>query len=136
MPTTTPAAIAKEIEKTLKQFPAIKLAILFGSLSQGTAHADSDIDVAVAADTVLNSEQKTQLINAIAQSTARPVDLIDLQQKREPVFGQAITKGKLIFCHDHKLYAELIKTVMFNAADFLPYRSRILKERRKAWINN
>jgi len=76
------------------------------------------------------------MIEKLSQISGRSIDLIDLQTKREPIFSQAITKGQLIFCHDTKLYAELIKTVMFNAADFLPLRLRILKERRQAWINN
>ena len=77
-----------------------------------------------------------EIITALAQAFSRTVDLIDLQSKKEPIFSQAITKGKMIFCQDTKLYAELMKTAMFNAADFLPYRARILRERRQAWINS
>ena len=125
-----------QLKEALSQFPELKLAILFGSLSEGKETKESDLDIAVAAERQLTAEQKMKIIEALAQSFTRPVDLIDLQTKREPIFSRAITKGKLIYCLDSKLYAELIKTVMFNAADFLPLRSRILKERRKAWINS
>ena len=77
-----------------------------------------------------------KIIDAIAQVVARPVDLIDLQQKQEPILTQVITKGKKLFCHDTTLYAELIKTVIFDAEDFLPLCSRILKERREKWLSS
>ena len=128
--------INAQLTEILCQFPELKLAILFGSFSEGKENKESDLDIAVAADHQLVAEEKMKIIDALAQKFNRPIDLIDLQTKREPIFSRAITKGKLVFCHDRKLYAELIKIVMFNAADFLPYRSRILKERRKAWINN
>ena len=128
--------IVIQLRETLSAFPELKLAILFGSFAKGKETKHSDLDVAVAAERPLNAEQKIQMIEKLSQISGRSIDLIDLQTKRETIFSQAITKGQLIFCHDTKLYAEIIKTVMFNAADFLPLRSRILKDRRHAWINN
>ena len=124
------------LKKTLNKFPELKLALLFGSAANERQNNESDIDIAVASDAVLTSGRKIQMINAIAQLTKRPVDLIDLQMKQEPIFSQAITKGVLILCNDRSLYAELIKHVVYNAADFMPLRSRILTERRKSWINS
>jgi len=126
----------QKLKKTLCKFPELKLAILFGSFATEQQHQESDIDIAVASDAVLAPERKMQIIEAIAQLTKRSVDLVDLQMKQEPIFSQAITKGKVILCHDRNFYAEFIKQVMYNAADFMPLRARILSERRKAWINS
>ncbi len=128
--------ILNTLKETLSRFPELKLAILFGSFSDGRDTKDSDLDVAVAGESVLTVEQKMQMIEVLAQAFGRAIDLIDLQTKREPIFSQAITKGRMIFCRDTNLYAEFMKTVMFNAADFLPIRSRILRERRQTWINS
>lgn len=128
--------IEEQLKQTLSVFSELKLIILFGSFAANKQKPNSDIDVGVAADEVLTSERKMQMIETIALSFHRSVDLIDLQLKQEPVLSQVITKGKLVFCSDRKLYAELIKTVMFDEADFLPLRARILKERREKWLGN
>ena len=128
--------IEDKLKKALSVFPEIKLAILFGSFATGKQTESSDIDVAVAAKEVLSFDRKMKIIDAIVQVVARPVDLIDLQQKQEPILTQVITKGKKLFCYDTALYAELIKTVVFDAEDFLPMRARILKERREKWLSS
>jgi len=129
-------SIENKLTEMLSSFPELKLAILFGSFAAGKQTAQSDVDIAVAAETKLSPEKKLKIIEAVAQIVTRPVDLIDLQLKHEPVLTQAITKGKKLFCYDTALYAELIKTVVFDAADFLPLRARILKERRERWLNS
>lgn len=122
--------------KGLENFPQIKLAILFGSVASGKERPGSDIDLGIAADHVLTFEDKSKINSMLFDICGRPVDLIDLQKKQEPILTQVLTKGLVLFCHDKRLYAELIKTMMFDQADFMPYRSRILKERREKWINS
>ena len=43
----------KQLALFLSQYPEIKLAILFGSLASGSAHLNSDIDLALLADAPL-----------------------------------------------------------------------------------
>lgn len=112
----------------------IKLAILFGSLSRGQDRTDSDLDLAVAGDAPLDSRQKERLIEALALALGRPVDLVDLRSAGLPILTEVLTKGKLVYCTDRALYAEFIKRMLFDNADFAPYRKRILEERRKSWI--
>ncbi len=107
---------------------------MFGSLAAGRATYDSDLDLGVAADHPLDIELKTALIEELAQRLGRPVDLVDLQATSGVILQQVLSKGKLIYCTDRILYAVIIRNMLFNQSDMMPYHDRILAERRKAWI--
>ncbi len=68
-------SLEPQIAQQLARRPAIKLGILFGSVGRGQARAHSDLDLAVAADRLLEASEKVALIEELAQLTARPVDL-------------------------------------------------------------
>ena len=98
------------------------------------ATPESDLDLGVAAAESLDTAMKTALIEALAEISGRPVDLVDLQVVSGPILQHVLTRGKLIYCVDRTLYAALIRTMLFNQSDMMPYYERILAERRKAWI--
>lgn len=128
-----PQTIDVQIKRVLADFPDIVLAILFGSVALGRQRADSDLDIAVAAKHALTADQKIALIGAFADCTGRPIDLIDLKRVSEPLLGQILRHGRRILGSD-TLYGELISRHVFEQADFMPYRTRLLAERRMAWI--
>jgi hypothetical protein len=68
-----------------------------------------------------------------AGRAGRPIDLVDIHAIGEPLLGQILKHGKRILGSDTH-YANLIRRHLFDVADFLPYRNRILAERRQAWI--
>lgn len=74
-------------------------------------------------------------MNMLAERTGRPVDLVDLHTVGDPLLGQILRHGKRLLgggtCH-----ASLIHRDLFDQADYLPYRTRILAERRRAWIRH
>ncbi len=111
----------------------MRLAILFGSRATGAARADSDVDVAAQMAAPLSAEERIALIEALAAATGLPVDLVDLKQVGEPLLGQILKNGIRLIGSDED-YAALLTRHLFDAADFLPYRNRILAERRRAWI--
>lgn len=113
--------------------PGIGLAILFGSLAAGEGRAESDLDLAVDAGRRLTASEKMALISELAGRTGRSVDLVDIHAVGEPLLGQILQHGKRILGTD-TLYANLIRRHLFDQADYLPYRNRILAERRQAWI--
>jgi predicted nucleotidyltransferase len=113
--------------------PDIVLAILFGSVAAGKERAESDIDVGVDVGRTLTAHEKMALISKLAEITGRPVDLVDLHIVGEPLLGQILRHGERILGSDTR-YANLIRKHLFDKADFLPYRERILLERRQAWI--
>jgi len=119
------------ITDVLRRFPQVQLAILFGSCAKGNVTAASDLDLAVQADKPLDAGLKVRLIGALADQLGRPVDLIDLRSAGEPLLGEVL-KGRRLLGSDAS-YARLITRHLLDAADFLPYRERILAERRRQW---
>jgi len=113
--------------------PVIRLAILFGSLAVGRERADSDLDLAVDAGRRLTAGEKLVLMSNLAERTGRTVDLVDLHAVGEPLLGQILRHGKRLL-GGGTCYADLIRRHLFDQADYAPYRSRILAERRRAWI--
>src|SRR5688572_25974710 len=74
--------------------PGIRLVILFGSLADGEKRAESDIDVAIDAGHCLAVDERLAIMNALAERTGRPVDLVDLRTVGEPLLGQILRHGK------------------------------------------
>jgi predicted nucleotidyltransferase len=117
----------------LSRHAHIEQAILFGSLASGKATPDSDLDLAVAGAAPLSPLTKSALIADLAENLGRPVDLIDLATVGEPLLGQILKQGRRVLGSDEQ-YARLLSKHLFDMADFAPYRSRILAERRRTWI--
>jgi predicted nucleotidyltransferase len=130
---STNSQLKQTIAEALGIQPDIVLAILFGSVAAGNERAESDIDVAVDVGRTLTTPEKMTLISRLAEATGRPTDLVDLHIVGEPLLGQILRHGKRILGSDTR-YANLVRKHLFDKADFLPYRERILLERRQAWI--
>ena len=120
------------LKEALQQFPQISLAVLFGSAALDRQRPNSDLDIAVAANRPLTASEKIAIIGVLAERTGRTIDLVDLSGVAEPLLGQVVRHGRKIQGSD-TLYGELISRHLFEQADFMPYRSRLLAERRVAW---
>ena len=129
----SPLTIDAQLKKVFAHFPKIALVVLFGSVASGRQRADSDLDIAVAAKQTLTAHEKIALIGALAEHTGRSIDLVDLSVVSEPLLGQVLRHGRRILGGD-TLYGELISRHLIEQADFMPYRTRLLAERRMAWI--
>ena len=125
--------LIRAVLATLDTQPGIRLAILFGSLAAGLERADSDLDLVVDAGHRLTASEKLALMTELAKQTGRPVDLVDLHAVGEPLLGQILRHGRKLL-GGGTCYANLIRRHLFDQEDFLPYRTRILAERRQAWI--
>lgn len=132
-PNLPPYGVDALLQSVLAQFPTLVLAIVFGSVAQGQARPDSDLDIAVAANKPLTAVEKIDIIAALAKCTGRPVDLIDLNGVAEPLLGQILRHGRRLLGSDGA-YGSLLSKHLFEQADFMPYRNRVLAERRMAWI--
>lgn len=125
--------IDDQLRGILLAFPMVEQALVFGSVAHGTARTDSDLDIAVGAQRPLHPSEKMRLIESLALQTGRPIDLIDLKTVAEPLLGQILKHGRRLIGSD-TTYARLISRHVFDQADFLPYKNRVLTERRNAWI--
>lgn len=132
-PSPLPAELQAQLREVLSRFPRVTLAVLFGSVAAGRARADSDLDLAVAAQGPLTVHERMALTQALAEETGRPVDLVDLATVTEPLLGQVVQHGRRLLGSDTQ-FAQLISRHLIEQADFMPYRNRVLAERRMAWI--
>lgn len=64
------------VAKFLRTLPDVRVGIVFGSVATARARFDSDLDVAVAADKILTTDQKKAWIEVLALRSGRPVDLL------------------------------------------------------------
>jgi uncharacterized protein len=127
------AAVDVQLREVLARFPGVSLAVLFGSVAMGRQRVDSDLDIAVATDHQLCAAEKIAMMEALAEATGRPIDLIDLATVAEPLLGQIVRHGRRLLGSD-TMYGNLISRHLFEQADFMPIRGRVLAERRMAWI--
>ena len=122
-----------DLRELLSRQNDIRLSIVYGSVADGRETAESDLDIAVLADRPLTPERKIALIDALADISGRPIDLIDLCTAGEPLLGRIVQQGTRL-TGSNSTWATLVSKHLFDAADFLPYRNRMLRERREAWI--
>lgn len=125
--------LASTLRETLTEHGGVCLAILFGSQAAGRATTHSDLDLAVQMAAPLTAHEKIALVEKFAEATGLPIDIIDLNRVGVPLLGQILKHGVRLLGSDAE-YAALVSRRLFDAADFLPYRNRILDERRQAWI--
>ncbi len=127
--------IQDPIRKVLNRHPKVKLCIVFGSVAAGKASSESDLDIAVAAEQPLSADEYLALVEEFSTETNRRIDLVDLAAATIPISKQVLSTGVLVQNHDKDLYARLISRMLFDQADMMPYYDRILRERRRRFIN-
>jgi len=134
MSTNTP--LKNQIQKLkteLEKDQEIELAILFGSCAKGNANFNSDIDIGIKLNKSLLENKKTSLIQLIAVTTGRAVDLVDLRKVGQPLLSQIIKYGMVIKGQE-EMFTELAIRNIYANEDFLPYIKRSLQTRREKWI--
>ncbi len=135
-PSTQAQLLAVETDDALRQvlssFPNLTMAIVFGSVAWGNPRRKSDLDIAVQAPHALAPSDKMAIIMALATQTGRPIDLVDLCAVPDMLRAQIIRHGRRLFGSD-EAYARLLSRHLVEQADFLPYRNRVLAERRLTW---
>jgi len=130
--TTPPDLAMARVHAALASLPEVDLAYVFGSVASGRARTDSDVDVAVWATKPLDTATRMAMIETLTLATGRPVDLVDLHDVGEPLLGQILKYGKRVI-GDASAHAGLMIRHVYAMEDFVPYVTRMLKERRQAW---
>jgi predicted nucleotidyltransferase len=124
----------EKIKTFLATQPDIRLGNVFGSMAKGRAGLHSDLDIALLGDSAFSSERRSQLIAELARLSGRPVDFIDLKTAGIPAARSALLDGCVVFSRNSTDYPTQVTRLLIDSADFLPYRDRLLTERRKIWI--
>lgn len=129
-----PQEVLDKLTSVLSAQPEIVFATLFGSVARDVARPDSDLDVAVFANTPLTLGRKQRLIRDLAMAFGRPVDLVELRDAGPVVLASAL-QGQRLIGRGGAANAALLSRAWTDAADFLPVRERILRQRLCAWTS-
>lgn len=125
--------LINKIESVLAKFPEIVFCSVYGSYAHGKPNKLSDVDIAFAGKS-MNSEKFLELKKLLAIVLEKDIDLIDLNRCSGLILKEALCTGKIILNRQPALYADLIKKLIYNQTDMMPYYNRILKERRQAFL--
>lgn len=130
-----PAKGTETLVEAFTPYPGVAVAILYGSHASARQRDTSDIDIAVAFETVMSTEQRLALHEHLAQQLKRPIDLVDLFQAHGVLLNEIISRGKVVVKRNPEVYARFIARAMFENADFMPHYQAILAQRRFRYIH-
>lgn len=134
----SPAAPCEELAQRLTECgqtdERLRLVVLFGSVVSGRANRLSDVDLAVMESQPLSADRKMELIERFALVANRPVDLVDLRTAHGPLRREVLTHGRKLLCRDVGLYADLLRRMLFDDADFQPLIRALHARRLQQWI--
>jgi hypothetical protein len=110
-------------------------AYLFGSHSEGRAHKESDVDVAVLLrherypTARERFEERVRLAAKLQAELHNDVDLVVLNDAPPPLGRRIVTTGQRVFCADADADHAFVRDVQLRAADLEPFlrRTRSLK---------
>lgn len=128
-------SVLKQVGDLLYRDDDIVLAIAFGSLATDDMRPDSDMDIAVLTRKPLTRQRRESLIRSLACISGRAIDLVDLDNAGVVLLRSILRNGKRLVCKSPRAPGDLVFRMIMDGADFLPYRQRLLEERRKAWIH-
>jgi len=111
-------------------------AFLFGSVANGNARTDSDIDIAVIPTIPLTADSKMALISDLAQLAQRPVDIIDLSTANGPILKQALTTGVRLIDNDAAATAQVMGRMLAYETDMAPLVKAAEQRQIRVWISS
>lgn len=88
----TRAEIIDRLKETLSRRTDVRLAVLFGSQARGTAHADSDVDVAIDAPGIDDIALCVELGDALGCE----VDVVSLRTESIPLLHSIVRDGVVV----------------------------------------
>lgn len=120
-------SLIPRLRETVREFPEITFAILFGSAIAGRLRDDSDLDIGIYVDArgaleieaqrTVPGEADVQI--ALERATGRNVDLLVLNRAPATVCSAALLTGQSVLIRHEQLYARYFLAVTNVAIDFL-----------------
>lgn len=127
----------KHVEERLRAFfsgraPGVVSVYLFGSVAEGRAHRDSDLDLGVLLERALfpSAAERMEIRITLGSELvdvldSNDVDLVILNDA-PPELGRAIvTRGRRVYCADTEADHAFARDVQLRAADLAPWLRRV-----------
>lgn len=119
-------------------FKGLVSVYVFGSVAEGRAHRESDLDVGVLLDRRFHPDEKSRFDQRLLLSTALsrmegPAADIVILNDAPPLLGRAVvTRGKRVICRDEELDHAYVRDIQLMAADLEPWLQRMWKIKLEA----
>ena len=126
----------EKIDRQVVQFlsetvPGLLAVYRFGSFGTPGEHRESDLDLAFWAETSLSNIARWNLVQALARSLGRDVDLVDLAKASTVLRMQVIAHGVCLYRANEALVGSLEDFVFSAYARLNEERREILKDVRR-----
>jgi len=110
------------VRKVLAEDPRIGYALVFGSSARGTAHAHSDLDIAVGLEsrTRLSALELGDLIARLEHASGRSVDVVVVDEAPPAVAYRVFRDGQVIVEKNHRTLVEQKTRAILEYLDFRP----------------
>ena len=111
-----------KLQRALEREEGISYALLFGSRARKTAHAGSDLDLAVgiAAGPQLGSRQLGDLVSRLEKAAGCAIDLVLLDEAPPAVAYRVFRDGKVLLERDHAALVARKTRAILDYLDFRP----------------
>jgi predicted nucleotidyltransferase len=119
-------ALAENLRAVLAHFPAVRLAVLFGSAARGTEHAGSDVDVGVLLDHE-TAELRLELEAELGRAAGRDLDLVFLDTAPPLLRFEIARDGVLLTARHRDDWVDFRTQAMLDWWDWEP-TSRIITD--------
>ena len=110
------------LRRVLAQDPRIAYALVFGSSARGTAHAGSDLDIAVGLEprARISALELGDLIARLESTSGRSVDVVVVNEAPPPVAYRIFRDGRVIMEKNHHTLVEHKTRAILEYLDFRP----------------
>ncbi len=88
------SAIRTAIAHVLSSFPDVHVGLLFGSVSQGTSDAESDIDIALTGRSAL---PLPEIAAALSLALRREIDVVELRRASIPLLDELLREALVVY---------------------------------------
>jgi uncharacterized protein len=110
------------LRKVLAEDSRIAYALVFGSTARGTAHASSDLDVAVGLEprVRLGALELGNLISRLERASGRPVDVVVVDEAPPAIAYRVFRDGRVIIEKNHGTLVAHKTRAILEYLDFRP----------------
>lgn len=142
MTTLTPSQVAEALLAALAEEPriAVASAYVFGSVAEGRAHRQSDVDVALllvrdAAPTAADRfDARLRLSARLRDRLGCPVDVVILNDVAPGLGRHVVTRGLRVLRQDAEADHAFVRDVQLRAADLEPFLRRLRRVKLDALV--
>jgi predicted nucleotidyltransferase len=112
--------VLEAVRSVLMSEPRVGYALVFGSCARGTAHARSDLDVAIGTDAPLDVHQLGDLVVRIESASGRNVDLVLLDEAPPALAYRVFRDGVVVVERDRPALVRRKARAILDYLDFKP----------------